>query len=264
MDCTTEPVIAVIDHPIAGNPTQFALERALNAMELEIRVLSFQVDPAQLGAALNGLEALGFRGVAVGETLAELSAQWAAMRSNDEAIVPNAVDCFHIAQRDEGDGTDSSQQTPEFVGTNCRQAFLEKTIVDHFATRGRSTEKTLLVGSETEFDAGDSIHLGTTTRMRSAPDGTDLADADLIIIGDPHFDLFGAEANWPKNDSSALVVDLTDTGHPGIDLIENQGYRCININQRRAGTLLQSLENWSGRSCSADVIVDAIEEYLAI
>ena len=45
MDGTTEPIIAVIGHPIAGNPSQLALERALRAMDLDWRVLSFDVKP---------------------------------------------------------------------------------------------------------------------------------------------------------------------------------------------------------------------------
>ena len=35
MDGTTEPIIAVLGHPIAGNPSQLALERAFAAMKLE-------------------------------------------------------------------------------------------------------------------------------------------------------------------------------------------------------------------------------------
>ena len=54
MDGTTEPIIAVLGHPIAGNPSQFAFESALQSMELDWRVVSFDVSPEDIPAALQG------------------------------------------------------------------------------------------------------------------------------------------------------------------------------------------------------------------
>lgn len=59
------PLLGVIGHPIAGNPMQFAMERALIAANLEWRFLSFDVLPERLAEAVAGIDALGFRGLAV-------------------------------------------------------------------------------------------------------------------------------------------------------------------------------------------------------
>lgn len=59
------PLLGVIGHPIAGNPMQFAMERALNAANLEWRFLSFDVSPERLSEAVVGVDALGFRGLAI-------------------------------------------------------------------------------------------------------------------------------------------------------------------------------------------------------
>lgn len=48
--------------PVAGNPTQFMMERAFTAANLDWRYLTLEVTPADLPAAISGLRALGFRG----------------------------------------------------------------------------------------------------------------------------------------------------------------------------------------------------------
>lgn len=63
MDEKIEPVLAVIGHPVAGNPTQFALENALEQANVDCRVLSFDLDAEQLPVALDGMHAMSFRGV---------------------------------------------------------------------------------------------------------------------------------------------------------------------------------------------------------
>ena len=78
MDRTTEPVIAVLGHPIAGNATQFALERAFAAMQIDWRVLSFDVAPSKLHLALEGLDVLGVEGVLIDPSLSDAAKLWAS------------------------------------------------------------------------------------------------------------------------------------------------------------------------------------------
>ncbi|WDQ17502.1 shikimate dehydrogenase [Rhodopirellula sp. P2] len=63
MDEKIEPVLAVIGHPVAGNPTQFALESAFEQANVDCRVLSFDLSPQQLPVAVDGMHAMSFRGV---------------------------------------------------------------------------------------------------------------------------------------------------------------------------------------------------------
>lgn len=92
--------------PVAGNPTQFMMERAFAAAGLEWRYLTLEVAPAALGDAVRGLRAMGFRGanftiphkVAVLEFLDELSPGAAAI---------GAVNCVHhLSGKLHGENTD--------------------------------------------------------------------------------------------------------------------------------------------------------------
>ncbi|MFG0255062.1 MAG: shikimate dehydrogenase [Rhodopirellula sp. JB053] len=60
MDGTTEPIIAVIGYPIAGNPTQFALETGFAAAQIDCRVMSVNLSPDRVAEALAGMNAMNF------------------------------------------------------------------------------------------------------------------------------------------------------------------------------------------------------------
>jgi shikimate dehydrogenase len=51
--------------PVAGNPTQFMMERAFAAAGLDWRYLTLEVAPEGLGDAVRGMRAMGFRGANV-------------------------------------------------------------------------------------------------------------------------------------------------------------------------------------------------------
>ncbi len=91
MDGTTEPIIVVIGHPIAGNPSQFALERALRAMKLDWRVLSFDVKPEDVAAALEGFSVTGIAGVLIDPSVAAPASQWYADRTSSDFAI---IDCL--------------------------------------------------------------------------------------------------------------------------------------------------------------------------
>jgi shikimate dehydrogenase len=55
-------VLCCLGQPVAGNPTQYMMEKALAAAGLDWRYLTFEVAPESLADAVRGLKALGFRG----------------------------------------------------------------------------------------------------------------------------------------------------------------------------------------------------------
>ena len=57
-----QEIVAVFGQPVAGNPTQFMMERAFAQAGLDWRYLTLEVAPQQLGDALRGVRAMGFRG----------------------------------------------------------------------------------------------------------------------------------------------------------------------------------------------------------
>ncbi|MGQ9575954.1 MAG: shikimate dehydrogenase family protein [Thermoguttaceae bacterium] len=59
---SVQPVLALLGFPVAGNPTQYMLEKALAYHQLDWRYLSLEVRPEDLGSAVQGMRAMGFRG----------------------------------------------------------------------------------------------------------------------------------------------------------------------------------------------------------
>ncbi len=61
-NASLQEIIACIGFPIAGNPTQFVMERAFRAAGFDSRCLTVDVAPEHLAAAIGGMRAMGFRG----------------------------------------------------------------------------------------------------------------------------------------------------------------------------------------------------------
>ncbi len=57
-----QPVVACLGFPMAGNPTQFLMERAVLQLGLDWRFVTLQVEPDQFEKAALGIRALGFAG----------------------------------------------------------------------------------------------------------------------------------------------------------------------------------------------------------
>lgn len=71
MDGFTESIVIVLGHPVGGNPSQFAIEKGLASIDLDWRVLSLDVEPADLPAAIEGFRVTGIHAVWLDSELAE-------------------------------------------------------------------------------------------------------------------------------------------------------------------------------------------------
>jgi len=60
---TQQDVCCLMGDPVAGNPTQYMLEKAFAVADLDWRFLTFEVSAADFEAALAGARIFGFRGV---------------------------------------------------------------------------------------------------------------------------------------------------------------------------------------------------------
>jgi len=247
MDGTTEPVVAVIGHPIAGNPSQFAFERALAAMQLEWRVISFDVASEAIAAALDGAEVLGLRGILLDSNVSQAATEWCRPRQPEI----DAIDCLY--------------RDPEgmFVGCNQKRAWVGEQIAKHRESLGRDFSGCLWLGDQVESNCVDSVAFNPSP-IAAAPELDEIVGADVIVIADVDGDPVGLEVDdWPTGKDSTLVVDLTD-GHPDIAAIQNLGYQVLTLEARRIGTLRRCLELWTGVESPAEVVHDAVEEYLAV
>ncbi len=65
LDPTLQPLVACLGYPVAGDPTQFVIERGVQAANLDWRIVTASVPPDQLRVALAGLRAMRFNGLAI-------------------------------------------------------------------------------------------------------------------------------------------------------------------------------------------------------
>jgi len=57
-----QEIVCCLGQPVAGNPTQFMMERAFAAAGLDWRYLTLEVPPDKLADAIRGMRAMGFKG----------------------------------------------------------------------------------------------------------------------------------------------------------------------------------------------------------
>ncbi len=89
MHSSLQEITFLFGQPVAGNPTQFMMERAFAAAGLDWRYLTLEIAPERLGDAVRGARAMGFRGgnvtmphkVSVIEHLDELTEAAGLMRA---------------------------------------------------------------------------------------------------------------------------------------------------------------------------------------
>ena len=251
MDGTTEPVIAVIGHPIAGNPSQFAFESAVVAMQLDWRVISFDVAPEAIAAALDGAEVLGLRGILLDSNVSQAAAQWCQDRQQGGQELQTQIDCLY--RNAEG----------QLAGCNQQRAWVDEKIVEHRESLGRDFSGCLRLGDQVDASRIESVPFNEPP-IAAAPELDESVGADVIVIADVDGNPVALEVDdWPPGKESTLVVDLTD-GHPDIERIQSLGYQVLTLEQRRIGTLRRCLKLWTGADSPAEVVHDAVEEYLGV
>ena len=57
-----QEIVCCMGQPVAGNPSQYVMEKAFAAAGLDWRYLTIEVGSEQLGDAIRGMRAMGFRG----------------------------------------------------------------------------------------------------------------------------------------------------------------------------------------------------------
>lgn len=242
MDGTTEPLLVVIGHPIAGNPSQFALEQALRWLEMEWRVLSFDVPSENVAAALDGFAVTGITGVLIDPSVRDAASAWYAEEIGRD---PVAIDCLTL-------GDDRT-----FVGSNERWGW----VADQLAQA--PAECRLCFGNGSPESEWSAKRLGAE-RMAGNVKASRIESAEAILIVD---DLSGPPElevdEWPQDDGSTLVIDLTSR-HPDRSRLIDLGYRVRTKVDHQIGILQRALFRWADREAGGDVIRDAVEEYLGV
>ncbi len=267
--------------PVAGNPTQYMMEKAFIAAGLDWRYLTCEVPAAQLPDAMRGMRAFGFRGgnftiphkVAVIEHLDSLSTA---------AELMQAVNCVNrVGDQLIGENTDGKgfvQSLREVIdpagkrvviigaGGAARAIAVELglagtehlTIVNRSLPRGQ--ELTDLLVTKAKLQA-EFVHLVGDYEV--TPDTHILVNATSIGLGDA-----GAKVPVALDTIVApLVVADVIFNPPQTWLIRNAAERgCTTIDG--LGMLVNqaviSFKIWTGIDPDASVMREALEEFLGI
>ena len=236
MDGITEPVILVLGHPIAGNPAQFALERAFDSIKLPWRVLSSDVPPDRIEEAIAGAGVLGFRGLLLDQNLMGQSGQ--------QLIRPNLY-WRSVA-------LEATWQTENLLST-----WLEAEIRAHFESAQCAIGPLLWIGPpDPNFPSQLASEKSQSPIAWASTEA--IEHAKLIAVSET-VDV----SQWPVSGDATLVIDFANPPNDH-QQIRSLGYQVLGREQGRVGVLSQCVERLTGKQPMADVLTEAIEEYLAV
>jgi len=267
--------------PVAGNPTQFMIERAFAAANLDWRYLTLEVSAENLAAAVQGMRAMGFRGgnftiphkVAVISYLDGLS---------QAAELMGAVNCVNregdkfIGENTDGKGfvqsleeiTDPADKKVVILGAGGAARAIavevglsgaaEITVVNRTAERGQQLVDLLnnlvkVSSTLVQWDRDYKINAETDILINATSVG--LGDANARVAIDvatlrPGLVVADVIFNPPK---TQLIRDAQDAGCQtldGLGMLVNQGVIGFKI--------------WTGVDPDPAVMREALEEYLEI
>jgi hypothetical protein len=281
-DGTTEPIIAIIGHPIAGNPSQLAIERSLHAMGLEWRVLSFDVTPMNVAKALDGFSVTGIAGVMIAANLQNAAAQWYSEyvktpQPDEPTADPSPAQAEVKASADAQDSVSEQDSTSRisrinclhrgeplgFLGSNQQVAYAKRRLAD------RSVNHSLWLGrlpNEEQRDCWPS-QWNLFSKELSITDMTpeSIAAADLIVLAD--IDDSDVEEvdfdDWPSSDGTTMVIDLNGTESLA-ERLKRRGYEVVTCIELQVGMLAGCIEKWTQQQAPTEMIAEAIEEYFGV
>lgn len=276
-----QEIVTCMGQPVAGNPTQYMMEKAFAAAGLDWRYLTLEVSPESLGDALRGIRAMGFRGgnftiphkVAVIEHLDGLS---------PAAELMGAVNCVNrvegklIGENTDGKGfvqslrgvTDPTGKRVVILGAGGAARAIavelglagaaEITVVNRSAARGQ--ELVALLNERVHTNAALVVLAGD---YEVSPEAEILINATSIGLG-------AADARVPLAVESLrpelIVADvifnppqtrlLRDAAERGCTTLDGLG---MLVNQAVIGFRI-----WTGIDPDASAMREALEEFLEI
>lgn len=276
-----QEIVCCMGQPVAGNPTQFMMERAFAAARLDWRYLTLEVAPEQLADAVRGMRAMGFRGgnftiphkVAVTKLLDGLS---------PAAELMGAVNCVYregerlLGENTDGKGflqslrtlTDPQDKRVAILGAGGAARAIavelglarpaEIVVVNRTPERGRE-----LVELLTQRVPAPARFVEWTGEYDVPEDVQILINATSIGLGNP---LAHVPVNVKTLRPELLVADvvfnpprtklLRDAAERGCQTLDGLG---MLVNQAVIGFKI-----WTGVDPDATVMREALEEFLEI
>lgn len=276
-----QEIVAVFGQPVAGNPTQYMMEKAFAQVGLDWRYLTLEVAPEALGDAVRGMRAMGFRGCNLTiphkvEVIQHLDG------TSQSAELMGAVNCVNrvgdklIGENTDGKGfvqslrelTDPAGKVVVILGAGgaARAIAVEVglagaaqiTVVNRDETRGQ--ELVALVN--------DRVHV--PARYVKWEGNFEVPPETEVVINATSIGLGNAEARVP------LAVETLEPDMVVADVIFNPPEtRLIRDARGRGCQTLDGLgmlvnqaviafKIWTNQDASAEVMRDALEEFLGL
>lgn len=276
-----QEIVCCMGQPVAGNPTQYMMEKAFTAARLDWRYLTLEVPPESLADAVRGMRAMGFRGGNF--TIPHKVAVLAHVDGlSDAAQLMGAVNCVNrvgdklIGENTDGKGFLQSLRglcEPEGkkivllgAGGAARAIAVEVALAKpaEIVVVNRNEERGQALVALLRDRVGTSASFTIWSGDYQVPSGTDvLINATSIGLGD-------ANARVPLDVAtlaSPLVVADVIFNPPQTRLLRDaaeRGCRTLDglgmlVNQAVIGYRI-----WTGQDPDASVMREALEEYLEL
>jgi shikimate dehydrogenase len=276
-----QQICTLFGQPVAGNPTQYMIEKAFAHHGLDWRYLTIEVAPQDLHDAIRGMRAMGFRGGNITQPHKVAVVEWLD-RLSDSAAIMGAVNC--IVREDQqlvGENTDGkgfmrslagaieaagkrvlllgAGGAARAIGVELAQAGVAGiTVVNRTAERGQQlvdllNEKTPTPAVFALWSGDYAIPSDVEIVINATSIGMGDADARVpvdfrgaakgIVVAD-------VVANPPDTRFLAEAAEHGATTLDGLGMIVNQAMIAFRL--------------WTGIEADAGVMREAVEEFLGV
>jgi shikimate dehydrogenase len=273
--------------PVAGNPTQYMLEKAFAVADLDWRFLTFEVPADDFEAALQGARIFAFRGVMLASPhrgqvapylesatdAARLSGQVNCLVQTEGQLRGNNTEGFALRRLAEG--------RLSFKGAKATilgSGRLAKSFAAEIALAGAAAIDLVCIApvqAEPLVQALKDDPQTATTECRIV---TWPASGDMLPIGDDHRLLVNATPVGRQDPHAALPIDVTQLAPDFVvaDIVFNPPETHLVRDARRRGLhvidglalLVEqaalAFELWTGRQADRGAMRDAVEEFLVL
>ena len=276
-----QEIVTCMGQPVAGNPTQFMMEKAFIAAGMDWRYLTLEVTPQNLADAVRGMRAMGFRGgnftvphkVTVIEHLDGLSPAAELMgavncvnRVGDQLIGENTDGKGFVQSLREVADPAGKKVTVLGAGGAARAIAVELglsgveriTIVNRSQPRGKALAELL------------SGRLKLAAELVTLQGDYELPEDAEILVNATSIGLGNAQARVPIAEDTLrpdLVVADVIFNPPQTRLLRaaaERGCKTIDGLGMLVNQAVISFKTWTGTDADPAVMRDALEEFLGI
>ena len=149
--------------PVAGNPTQFVMERAFEAAGVDSRCLTVDVPPADLRSAVEGMKAMGFRGAVLADPHQHAACDLVSKLTRAATIL-GEIDVLY-------------REEEELVGANATLRAITEILVRH---RDLANSRVVVVGAGATARAA-ALAVGLAGASRITIVARDDASSDQLL-----------------------------------------------------------------------------------